>query len=225
MEIKDLILDSKALGKMGLADTPIYIIEYDLPTPFKSGNKLRIPANSSESKKREIIKKHKLSIQFVNKVFFLLKFKLKATKHLNSCWIIEETRLETAINELEELKEEMKAKGFSDVDKRIRIIPILTTLDGFEHYAEKKVEFLLEFSMEHIKYTEKGKKERKMSQSTLWRCKQAYSIVESLKEEVKGNKRYNEVKDTNALLGEHIAYIENMIEKQKREKISKSAKQ
>jgi len=224
MDIKDLVLDSNALDKMGLKDQAIYIIEYDIPTPNVSGNKLRIPKNISEERKREIEKTHKKVVKYQNKLLFMLKFKLHATRHLDSCWLIEENRLELAIKSLEELKEEMKVDGFKDIDKRLRIIPILTTIDGFETFEEKKAEFLLQFSMEHIKYTDKAKREQKMAQSTLWRCKEAYSIIEALKEELKSHVRYNEIIDTNQLLGEQIAYIENMLETKKKLKKQKNNK-
>lgn len=224
MEIKELVLDSKALDQMGFKDEAIYMIEYDLPMPNVSGNKLRIPKNISAERKREIKNEHKKVVKYQNKLLFMLKFKLYATKHLNSCWLIEESRLESAISGLEELKDEMKVDGFSDIDKRLRVIPILTTIEGFEHYEDKKVEFLLQFSMKHIKYTDKGLKEQRMAQSTLWRCKNAFSIVEQLKEELKTHKQYKQIVDTNAILGDKIAKIENMLKDKKDKEAQKKGK-
>lgn len=221
MEIKDLVLDSKALKQMGFSDKPIYIIEYDLPMPNVSGNKLRIPKNLSPERKREIKKRHKLVVKFQNRLFFALKFKLHATKHLNSCWLIDESRLDMAIEELEGLKTDMKSEGFRDIDKRIRIFPILTKEEDFENFEDKKVEFLLNFAMEHIKYTDKAKKEKKIAQSSLWRCKTAYSAIEAHKEALKQHSRYNEIKDTNNFLGEQIALVENMLNKNKEKKNEK----
>lgn len=215
--IEKLILDEKALESMGLSSKTYYIIEYDL-----YDDRCKIPANNTPETKKRLQKRNKLAKSFRNKLIFLLKFKLNATKHLESCWVIEENRLDLAIDALEGLKEEMKAKGFSDIDKRLRVIPILTTVEGFQHYEDKKVEFLLNFAMEHLAYIDKGKKAQRMSKSTLWRCKQAYSIVEALKDELKGNQRFNEILDTNEMLGEAIGDIESIIEEQKRKEAQKS---
>jgi len=205
MSTDKLILDSTALEEMGVKSEAIYLIEYDLHSEIK------IPKSYTEQQRKEAKKHNRLAREFRNKLIHLLKFKLMATQHLESCWVIEETRLETAIKGLEDLKEQMKAKGFSNVDKRLRIIPILTTEEGFEHYEDKKAEYLLSFAMEHIKYLENGIKERRMSKSTLWRCKKAYELIEALKEELKGNKRYNEVVDTNQILGDLIGKMEAII--------------
>lgn len=209
--VDKLILDEKALETLGLSDKAFYIVEYDL-----YDDRIKIPANSTAETKKQIQKRNQLARAFRNKLMFLLKFKLNATKHLESCWIIEEKRLDSTVEALEDLKAEMKDKGFSDADKRLRVIPILTTVEGFQHYEDKKAEFLLDFAMQHIEYAEKGKKAKRMSKSTLWRCKQAYTIIEALKEEIKGNNRYNELVDTNGALGEVVADVENMLEQQKK---------
>lgn len=204
-----LVLDSKALEEMGLKSEEIYTIEYDL------NSVLKIPKNISPERKKELQNRNKLAKEFRNRLHFILKFKLHATKHLESCWILSEKSLEFATGQLESFKSEMKAKGFHDIDKRIRIIPILTTESGYESYEEKKAEFILEFAMEHIKYCEKAKKEQKMARGTLWRCKEAYSICSALKEELKANKRYNELVDTIEALGESVARVEPLVKTQK----------
>ena len=208
MKNDKLVLNSKALGEMGLKCEEIYTIEYDL------NSVLKIPKNISPEAKKEAQKRNRLAKEFRNRLHFILKFKLHATRHLESCWILSEKSLDFATEQLEAFKSDMKAKGFSDVDERIRIIPILTTEAGFESFTDKKAEFILEFAMEHIKYCEKAKKEQKIARGTLWRCKEAYSICATLKEELKGNKRYNELVDTVEALGESVALVEPLVKSQ-----------
>ena len=205
MDKNEIVLDVKALEAMGLHSEEIYTIEYDL------NSELKIRRNSTPEEKKQAQKMNQLAREFRNKLQFILKFKLHATKHLESSWIISKENLEIAVNALSELKESMQNKGFKDVDKRLRIIPILTTSEGFESYEEKKAEFLLNFAMEHTKYCDLAIKTKKMPRGTMWRCKEAYSIINALKEELKGNKRYNELVDTVGVLGERISLAEAAI--------------
>ena len=209
MNIDKLVLDSEALDKMGFADEPVYLIEYDLHTEHKITDRMTV------EQKTVVKKRNKLARNFRNRLIFLLKFNLKATQHLQSCWIIDEKRLEKAIEGLEELKEEMKAKGFSDVDKRLRIIPILTTKEDFDHYEDKKAEFLLNFAMEHIKYMENAKKDKRASSGIIWRCKRAFEIIAELSKELLTHKRYKELADTNQILDELTCQVEALLKKQK----------
>jgi len=202
MDKNEIVLDIKALEAMGLHSEAIYTIEYDL------NSELKIHKNSTPEEKKQAKIMNDLAREFRNKLQFILKFKLQATKHLESCWLISESNLETAVNDLSELKDAMRNKGFKDVDKRLRIIPILTTIEGFESYEEKKAEFLLSFAMEHIKYCDLAIKTKKMPRGTMWRCKEAYSIINGLKEELKKNKRYHELVDTVGVLGERISLAE-----------------
>jgi hypothetical protein len=200
-----LILDEQALATLGLGDKAVYLIEYDLHSEKK------IDKKATKDKQKERKARNKLAREFRNKLIFLLKYGLKATQHLESCWIIDESRLDSAIEGLENLKEKMKAKGFRDVDKRLRIIPILTTIEGIENYDTKKAEFLLNFATEHIAYLEKAKKEKRVPNGIIWRCKKAYEIIAELKEELKHTKRYKELVDTVAILDDLSCQVEAML--------------
>jgi len=207
-----LILNEQALEKMGIVSETIYTLEFDMNA------ELKIPKSATKEEKEYIKRQNKLSRKFRNKMMHLLKFKLYATRHLESSWILEGKYLESAVRELEQLRNEMKARGFKDADKRIKIIPILTTVSGFQTYEDKKAEFLLDFLMEHIKYCEKGIKEQRMSEPILWRCKQAVSIVMAHSEALKNHKRYNEIMDTISILDEQIGECGKIILETKREK-------
>lgn len=209
MAKEKLVLDTKALEQMGFKDEAIYIIEYDLPYDRKV-----LPKTASDEQKKANARLNQLAREFRNALKYMLRFKLNATKHLQSCWIIPEKSLNLAVEQLEQLKQQMEAKGFQNVDKRIRIIPILTTLEGYESFQERKAEFLLDFAMEHIRYAEKGIKQRRMSKSQLWLCKRAIEIIGTLKDELKGNQRYNEVCDTLSILDDDVGRIENIIKEE-----------
>jgi len=204
-----LILNDKALAEMGFAEEAIYLIEYDLNSPHK------ISKRATKEQKKELKKRNKLAREFRNKLTYLLKFNLRATKHLESCWIIDEKHLDSAVKSLEELKNQMKAKGFKNVDKRLRIIPILTTLEGYESYETKKAEWLLEFIMEHIRYMEKAEMERRATKGLIWRSKRAFEIVSELSEELKNNPRYKEILDTNQALDEQTCKVEAIVKEEK----------
>jgi hypothetical protein len=208
-----LIIDEKALEELGLCGETIYAIEYDL-----YGEKNLTPSEKktlSKEEKAQVERNNKIGRELRNKLVFTLKFKLFATKHLESSWLLDGEHLDEAVSEIEGIKNEFKAKGFADCDKRIKIVPIITTSEGFQHYEDKKAEFVLEFVFEHVKYAETGIKEQKISQSTLWRCKQAVSICNALAEELKGNERYNELVDSINILDELNAQCEAFILEQK----------
>jgi hypothetical protein len=217
-----LVMDEKALAELGLHDEAIYTVEYDLYSEVDLTPQQKRKLTTEEQK--EIKRKNDLSREFRNKLVFVLKFKLNATKHLESSWLIDGEFLDQTVSKLESLKAEMKAKGFTDCDKRIKIIPIFTTDEGYEHYEDKKAEFVLEFVMEHVKYAEDGIKNKRISQSTLWRCKQAITICSALAEELKTNQRYNEIVDTINMLDELNAQCEAFLLEAK-EKAKKAKKE
>jgi len=207
-----IILDAETLAKMGIHGEAIYTIEYDLQSERK------ILKNATPAERKEAQARNKLARHFRNKVVHALKFNIRAYKHLESSWIVSEDRLEKAVEELSEISEEMRERGFENVEKRLKIIPILTTQEGFEHYEDRKAQFLLQFAMEHIKYIDKGLDEQRMTPSTLWRCKKAYSIISDLKEEVKNRQDlYDEITDTISLLDDKISVVEEEIAKWKAE--------
>jgi len=210
MTVQKLILNEEALAKLGLGERAVYLIEYDL----HSEQKIRKNLISKEEKK-QLIERNKLAREFRNKLLFTLKFHLRATQHLESCWIIDESRLELAIDELEQFKAEMSSKGFKNVDERLRIIPILSTVEGIQNYEDKKTEFLLDFAMEHIQYLEKAEKKRRIPNGTMWRCKKAYEIVSELMGELKGHKRYRELIDTVEVLDHLIGKVETILKREK----------
>jgi hypothetical protein len=208
----ELILDKEEIEKMGLHGEELYVIEYDL------NSKIKIPKNATEQEKKEIKERNKYAEQIRNKLFFTLKFKIKATRHLESSWLIAKDRLETAKVLLEEIKSDLKSKNFDNVDRRIRIIPILTTEEGFQDYETQKIEFLLQFCMEHIAYCDNALTEKRMSKSNLWRCKKAYEIVNELAQELKSQDAQQEIQDTAEILSDKISQVEAMILQQQEQK-------
>lgn len=207
----ELILDVESLAKMGLHGEALFVIEYDLNSPILIGQ------HATESEKKELSERNKRAIKVRNKMAFALKFQIKATQHLESSWVISGDRLEEAKQQLEEIKAEMKAANFDNVDKRIRIIPILTTDIGFESYEDTKVQFLLQFCTEHIQYCDKGLEEQRMPRSTLWRCKKTVEIVRELVNELKREDAKHEVIDTITILDDKCQMVESMIIKQEQE--------
>jgi hypothetical protein len=159
-----------------------------------------------------------------NKIAFTLKFKLDAVKHLESSWFLNGDKLDIAVAEIEGIKAQAKTKGFDDIDSRIRIIPIFTTPEGFENYKDKKAEFILNFIMEHVKMAEDGVKDKRMAQSTLWRCRKAVEICNSHIESMKGHERYNEMLDTVNMLDELNGSVEAFLTEQKAQKAKAKAK-
>jgi hypothetical protein len=208
---EDLILDKKACEKIGLHSEAIYLIEYDL------NSQLVIPKNATANEKKELEERNKKAEHIRNLMKFALKFNIMATKHLESAWLIAKERLPLAVEELEKIKGEMRSAGFDNVDKRIRIVPLMTTEAGFEDFQNMKTQFLLDFAMEHVKYCEKGLEEERLPKSSLWRCKKAYEIINTLADELNSEDARNEVKDTVSLLDDKIQLVEAMILKQEEE--------
>lgn len=204
-----LVLNEEAIKELGFVDTAIYTVEYDLHS------KLKIPKDADPATKEAMKKQNILAVKFRNRLFHTLRFNCCATTHLESSWIIEEQYLATTTKEIETLKTDMKAHGFKDVDKRIRIIPILTTSEGLEHYDEQKAKYLISFLLEHVRYCEKAKEEDKMSGDKLWRCKKTLEIVNILKKEVKETVLFNELEGTLAILDSLINEVTPIAERKK----------
>lgn len=213
-----LVIDEKALEELGLSGETIYVVEYDMPSKFPLTKEQKRKLSKEEIIAYEKFKK--LARIFRNKLIFTLKFKLDATKHLESNWLLEGEKLDTAVNEIEAIKADMKNRGrgysqFEDADKRIKIIPIFTTVEGVEHYTDKKAEFVLEFIMEHVKYAEDAIKKKRMAQAILWRCKKAVEICSAHAEGLKKSDRYAEIIDTINMLDELNGQCESFILDQK----------
>lgn len=239
--VDEIIFDVKDAEKMGLHSEALYIIEYDLnsrrliPQDFKvcpkcdsrtenlktlfcqkcGADMANSPVKSSitEAEKEERIRYNKVANEIRNKLFFALKFQIMATKHLESSWLISQERLPEAVKAIDALKEEMRRGSFDNVDKRIRIIPIMTTEDGFENYEDQKIQFLLQFCFEHIQYCDKALDEQRMPKSSLWRCKKAYEIINLLADELKTEDAKHEVKDESELLSDKVSQVEAMMQR------------
>lgn len=183
----NLVLDKNALERMGLYAKVIHLIEYDLYS------ELKVSKDASVEEARWLSQRNKLARRFRNDLVYLLKYKLFASQHLQSCWLIEERYLNKAKVELGELIKKMKERGFHDADRRIKIIKIITTPEDNEYYNTKKANFLLNFISEALGYCDRSEKKGKLDKGTLWRIEQAYEIVSIMKEEVQGHKLYGEI--------------------------------
>jgi hypothetical protein len=215
-----LVIDETALEELGLHGETIYCVEYDMPSRFPLTKAQKKTLNKEQLLAYERFKK--LARIFRNKLIFALKFNLDATKHLESNWLIEGDKLDVAISAIEGIKADMKNRGrgikeFEEADNRIKIIPVITTAEGFQHYEDKKAEFVLEFLMEHVKYAEEGIKVKRMAQAILWRSKKAVEICNAHAEGLKGNERYNEIIDTINMLDELNGQCEAFLLDQKTE--------
>jgi len=214
--MEPLVLDEKALQKLGLYHEALYTIEYDLPSLIKDSSKFaknesdRIKKGFTDKQAREV---HRLRTRLV----FHLKYKLGAIRNLDSSWFIDESKLPKATELLNQLKDEFKEFGFN-MDKRIRIIPILTTREGFESYEDRKAEFLLQFLNESMKKVDKGLSNETMSETILWRCKKSVEIVESIAESLKHHTQYKVIGDTLVMLQDSINEYENIKQDKKEQK-------
>jgi hypothetical protein len=216
-----LVIDENALEELGLCGTTIYTINYDM---YSEKYLTKKQQEKMTKEQREANKRfNKLARIFRNKIIFTLKFKLHATKFLESLWLLDGDKLDLAVSEIDQIKADAKRKGFEDIDGRIKVIPIITTNDGFQHYEDRKAEFVLEFIMEHVKYAEDGIKQKRMAQSTLWRCKKAVEICNAHAEGLKDNDRYNEILDSINMLDELNGQCEQFLleQKEKRAKANK----
>jgi len=78
--------------------------------------------------------------------------------------------------------------------------------------------------MEHIAYLEKAKKEKRVANGIVWRCKKAYEIIAELKEELKKNPRYKELVDTVSMLDDLSCQVDAMLKAKRDKKNGKTAK-
>lgn len=217
-----LIIDEQALEALGLYGQTIYTLNYDMYSEkyLTNAQKQKMTKEQQDANKRF----NKLARIYRNKIVFTLKFKLEATHLLESMWLIDGEKLDTVVGLIDELKDSARSKGFEDIDNRIKIIPIFTTPEGFEHYEDKKAEFVLEFIMEHVSYMENALKQKRVAQSTVWRCKKCVEICNVHIESMKDNERYNELLDSNNMLDELIGQVESFVTEQKEAKAKKNAK-
>ena len=243
--MSELILNVEELNKMGLNGQEFYLIEYDLnsrrliPQDFKVCAKCNahtenlktgfcakcgaditnevVKSPITESEKEERVRYNKVANEIRNKMFFALKFRIMATKHLESAWLVSKERLTDAVKELDAIKVEMKRGGFDNVDKRIRIVPILTTEEGAENFEEMKVQFLLQFCGEHLAYCDHALDEQRIAKSSLWRCIKTYEIINILADELKTEDAKHEVKDMNELLSDKVSQVQQMLQRQEDE--------
>jgi hypothetical protein len=197
----ELILDKKACEKLGLHSEAVYLIEYDL------NSKRLIPKTATKQVKDEIVQLNKKAVEIRNQMGYILTFKIRATRHLESSWLIAKERLEEAQVELENVKEKMKSYGFDNVDKRIRIIPVFVREENFESFEDEKAQFLLQFATEHIKYCDRMLEENRVSEPILWRVQKAYEIVNTLSEELKNRDAEAEIKDMASLLDDKTQQV------------------
>lgn len=206
-----LVLDKDALRNLGLNSEIIYLFEYDIPSAFKNPQTKEI--SSSYTKEQAMFFR-----AIRNKLMFALKFKLHAVKNLYSSWFITDDYLERSEKFAESLRTELIAKGFSEKAEKVRIIPIVTTEEGFETFEARKEEFLLEFILESQKIIDKGLKEKRLSDSLVWRANKTVEIVSILKESLadKSKKsRYNEIVDSLTSLNDSVNRFEQLKQKAK----------
>lgn len=207
--VTKLVLNQKALASMGLGEKAIYIIEYDMHSPKKIRKDLPPEKKKAQKRMNKIIKNLR------NRLIYLLKYHLRATKHLESCWILEEENLDDVVNTIEEFKVEMEDKGLTNVDERIRIIPILTTVEGEVDFAEKRMEWLLEVTMQHVQYLEKALRTKKVPSGTIWKCKTTFEFVSEQADVMKNHKQHKELIDTVEILDELTSKVQRMMEDMK----------
>lgn len=215
----DLILDKDALAKMGLVSDEIWLIEYDLPNIHLADLKKKLSQKKITQKQYKITEKLIQQMRAIrNKLVFKLKFKLMATKNLDSSWLIPNDQLELAKEICLGIRKDLETIGLHRFSERVRILPVITNEIGYETYLARKAEFLLEFMEESQKQVSRGIKDQIMSESVLWRCKKAVEIVSVIMETLKANKRYKEILDTKEILDDSIHRYEAIKLNKKRKK-------
>jgi len=207
MNLEPLLLDKKALEKLGLHCDPLYIVEYDLP-------------RESERFTKET---NKFVRHMRYHMVYTLRYKLRAIRNLDSSWFIDEARLDDATESLEEIRSEyLSHETPFDMNKRIRIIPVFTTPDGFESYEDRKAEYMLQLISEAQEKVDEGLKDGIMSETKLWRCKQTLEHIDSLVETLEKHRQYKLIQDSLVMLTDSISKYENM--KQNKHEIRKAQK-
>lgn len=182
-----LVLDREALERMGLYAKVIFMVEYDMHSEWK------IPEDITHEEAKWLAQRNKFARRFRNDLVYLLKYKLFATRHLQSSWIVEGKYLDLAKVQLNKLIARMEERGFHDANRRIRIVRIVTTPEDNEYYDTKKANFLLNFLNEALGYCDKAEKEGELKKGALWRIEKAFEIISIMKEEVQGHKLYGEI--------------------------------
>lgn len=193
-----LELDKDELESMGLHGEAIWVITYDFPSQ-------RI------DKDKDI---NKLLIDFRNKLGYIIKYKIQAYKIHESLWVITEDKLDLAKKQLEELKKNWAtalSRYFNlDISQRVRIIPIVTTIDGYNSYEEQKVEFLLEFIEEHIAKGEKSLRAKAITPQKFYQLKKCFEMVQMLMQPLNYHPRYQEIVDSLMSLDDLIHQCDDM---------------
>jgi len=125
--VDELIFQIEDAEKLGLHSEALYVIEYDLNsrrlipkdykicpqcnshTDVKANNCQRcgtniigeeVHAGVSATEKEEMERYNKVANEIRNKLFFALKFQIKATKHLESSWLVSKERLKDAVAQI-----------------------------------------------------------------------------------------------------------------------------
>lgn len=196
---KEIERTKELLKKAGFDGEAVYLIEYDLPTKKMEKGKAYSEAGSPER-------------AFRNALMFALHFKIGATRHLESTWLIDENRLEAAETELQKIKDKFVSKGFYDIEKRVWIHPIFAESEDLMRYVDRKIEFLLQFIEDQNETVQKGLDERRLPYHLLWRAKKAVEMINEISEDadVKAHKRHMEVKDTLVILEDNINRFEQI---------------
>jgi len=181
-------------------ETPIFLIEYDLPTE-------RTEFSDKVNKKIRGLR---------NAIMFTLRYKLLAQRNLESSWFIEEKRLEETEAVISQIIEEFKKEipETFDLANRIKIIPIYTTKEGYDYYQNRKTEFVIEFIDEMIELVNKGIQDEHISESSLWRAKKALEVYEVLKPDLEGKPLFPKIRKK---IGELQELIEEFEKKRKEE--------
>jgi len=196
---KEIEKTKELLTKAGFDGDAVWTIEYDLPTKKQEKGKKYDEIGSPER-------------AFRNALMFALHFKIGATRHLESTWLIDETRLEIAESELQKIKDKFVAKGFYDIEKRVWIHPIFCDEVSLERYVDRKIEFLLQFVEDQNTVIQKGLNERRLPYHLLWRAKKAVEMINEIieDEDIKQHKRNMEVRDTVVILEDNINRFEQI---------------
>lgn len=202
---KEIERTRELLKKAGFDGNAVFTIEYDLPTKKEEKGKKYSEAGSVER-------------AFRNALMFALHFKIGATRHLESTWLIDESRLEIAEAELQKIKDKFVAKGFYDIEKCVWIHPIFCEQEDLDRYVDRKIEFLLQFIEDQNNVIGRGLNERRLPYHLLWRAKKAVEMINEISEDddVKGHKRYMEVKDTLVILEDNINRFEQIKKEEKK---------
>ena len=200
-------MTSLRLNEGKVLEKPLWLCEYDLPTESKYLKK-------DDNKTIRALR---------NKIIFVLKFKLHAQQNLQSSWFISEEKISLAETLLTEIIEDFTPKlpDKFNLYNRIKLIPIYVTKEGYEHYENKKVEFILQFIGENTELMVKGIKKRRMNEGNLWKAKKCVEIYNVLKNDLKDHKRYTEIEEAIINLEDLIVQFEQIKVEEKNKRAKK----